>query len=207
MQVTHIRLMAAHKFQPIAYGRVFRRFLFFQSQADTEWKFARSKLWLSYFEAGGTLPTPFNIIPTPKTMWSLISWLRKTICCCTKGAKNSRWLRIRVSSTFVMTDCSEKWSLIYVSGWYIYSVQCWVCMYYGILYIYHECYILYILYYIHTELCILYHIYLSQAVYDIQRIILSGLGSGLRSPAHDHRPLISGLQSAASDHWPTISSL
>ena len=37
-----------------------------QEKADTEWKFARSKLWISYFEEGGTLPPPFNIIPTPK---------------------------------------------------------------------------------------------------------------------------------------------
>mgnify|MGYP001328212473 CR=1 FL=1 len=42
-----------------------------QEKADTEWKFARSKLWISYFEEGGTLPPPFNIIPTPKepAMW------------------------------------------------------------------------------------------------------------------------------------------
>ena len=25
-----------------------------------------SQLWISYFEEGGTLPPPFNIIPTPK---------------------------------------------------------------------------------------------------------------------------------------------
>ncbi|KAF5272565.1 hypothetical protein FQR65_LT04904 [Abscondita terminalis] len=35
--------------------------------SDTEWKFARTKLWLSYFEEGNTLPPPFNIFPTLKT--------------------------------------------------------------------------------------------------------------------------------------------
>ncbi|XP_021207719.2 transient receptor potential protein isoform X2 [Bombyx mori] len=35
-------------------------------RADTEWKFARSNLWMSYFEDGDTVPPPFNIIPTPK---------------------------------------------------------------------------------------------------------------------------------------------
>merc|ERR1711874_927484 len=35
-------------------------------RSDTEWKFARTKLWLSYFEDGGTVPPPFNVIPTPK---------------------------------------------------------------------------------------------------------------------------------------------
>ena len=40
-----------------------------QEKADTEWKFARSKLWISYFEEGGTVPPPFNIIPTPKSLY------------------------------------------------------------------------------------------------------------------------------------------
>ncbi|NXR28020.1 TRPC4 protein, partial [Cinclus mexicanus] len=43
--------------------------------ADIEWKFARTKLWMSYFEEGGTLPTPFNVIPSPKSLWYLIKWL------------------------------------------------------------------------------------------------------------------------------------
>ncbi|XP_047348206.1 transient-receptor-potential-like protein isoform X2 [Vespa velutina] len=37
-----------------------------EEHADTEWKFARTKLWMSYFEEGGTLPPPFNIFPPPK---------------------------------------------------------------------------------------------------------------------------------------------
>lgn len=39
---------------------------FIVEHADTEWKFARTKLWMSYFEEGNTLPPPFNILPTPK---------------------------------------------------------------------------------------------------------------------------------------------
>ncbi|XP_076273202.1 transient receptor potential cation channel gamma isoform X2 [Rhynchophorus ferrugineus] len=46
-------------------------------RADTEWKFARSKLWISYFEEGGTVPPPFNIIPTPKSAWYVIQWVRR----------------------------------------------------------------------------------------------------------------------------------
>ncbi|XP_056417930.1 short transient receptor potential channel 4 isoform X2 [Hyla sarda] len=48
--------------------------------ADIEWKFARTKLWMSYFEEGATLPTPFNIIPSPKSLWYLCKWVRKQIC-------------------------------------------------------------------------------------------------------------------------------
>ncbi|KAM4047098.1 short transient receptor potential channel 4 [Anomaloglossus baeobatrachus] len=48
--------------------------------ADIEWKFARTRLWMSYFEEGGTLPTPFNIIPSPKSLWYFCKWIRKQIC-------------------------------------------------------------------------------------------------------------------------------
>uniref|UniRef100_A0A3B4ARQ1 Transient receptor ion channel domain-containing protein n=1 Tax=Periophthalmus magnuspinnatus TaxID=409849 RepID=A0A3B4ARQ1_9GOBI len=48
-----------------------------QDDADVEWKFARAKLWFSYFEHGGTLPVPFNLIPSPMSLASLWSRLRK----------------------------------------------------------------------------------------------------------------------------------
>lgn len=37
-------------------------------RSDTEWKFARSHLWISYFDDGSTLPPPFNLFPTVKLM-------------------------------------------------------------------------------------------------------------------------------------------
>ncbi|XP_036147201.1 transient receptor potential protein isoform X2 [Monomorium pharaonis] len=40
-------------------------------RSDTEWKFARSHLWMSYFEDGDTVPPPFNMIPTTKTFQKL----------------------------------------------------------------------------------------------------------------------------------------
>lgn len=49
-------------------------------KADVEWKFARSKLWISYFEEGGTVPPPFNIIPTPKSLYYLFKWAFTKIC-------------------------------------------------------------------------------------------------------------------------------
>ncbi|KAL7832170.1 hypothetical protein AOLI_G00297180 [Acnodon oligacanthus] len=39
-----------------------------ENDADVEWKFARSKLYLSYFREGLTMPVPFNIIPSHKTL-------------------------------------------------------------------------------------------------------------------------------------------
>ncbi|XP_056397459.1 short transient receptor potential channel 5 [Hyla sarda] len=48
--------------------------------ADIEWKFARTKLWMSYFDEGGTLPPPFNIIASPKSIWYLIKWIHYQLC-------------------------------------------------------------------------------------------------------------------------------
>eukprot|EP00058_Branchiostoma_floridae_P025912 XP_002611402.1 hypothetical protein BRAFLDRAFT_210686 [Branchiostoma floridae] len=39
------------------------------THADMEWKYARTKLWLSYFDNGTTLPPPYNVIVTPKSIY------------------------------------------------------------------------------------------------------------------------------------------
>ena len=44
----------------------------FKDDADVEWKFARSKLYLSYFREGLTMPVPFNIIPSPKAIFYIL---------------------------------------------------------------------------------------------------------------------------------------
>ncbi|XP_071391031.1 short transient receptor potential channel 2-like [Centroberyx affinis] len=53
-----------------------------EDDADVEWKFARSKLYLSYFREGLTMPVPFNIIPSPKAAFYLIRGIFRRICCC-----------------------------------------------------------------------------------------------------------------------------
>ncbi|XP_015834999.1 transient-receptor-potential-like protein isoform X2 [Tribolium castaneum] len=45
--------------------------------SDTEWKFARTKLWMSYFEESATLPSPFNIFPKPKHLFKLLGLRKK----------------------------------------------------------------------------------------------------------------------------------
>ncbi|KAJ8246893.1 hypothetical protein GJAV_G00256530 [Gymnothorax javanicus] len=49
-----------------------------EEDSDVEWKFARAKLWLSYFDEGRTLPAPFNLVPSPKSFYYLI--LRTRAC-------------------------------------------------------------------------------------------------------------------------------
>ncbi|KAK7143737.1 hypothetical protein R3I93_014787 [Phoxinus phoxinus] len=53
-----------------------------EDDADVEWKFARSKLYLSYFREGLTMPVPFNIIPSPKAAFYLLRGIFRRICCC-----------------------------------------------------------------------------------------------------------------------------
>lgn len=48
-----------------------------QDDADVEWKFARAKLWFAYFENGGTLPVPFNLVPSPKSVASLLLGIKE----------------------------------------------------------------------------------------------------------------------------------
>ncbi|XP_056640149.1 transient receptor potential protein isoform X1 [Diorhabda sublineata] len=50
-------------------------------RSDTEWKFARSRLWVNYFDSGDTLPPPFNIMPSPKVLLRNFG--------CDKGAINT----------------------------------------------------------------------------------------------------------------------
>ncbi|XDV38964.1 hypothetical protein PO909_008273 [Leuciscus waleckii] len=53
-----------------------------EDDADVEWKFARSKLYLTYFREGLTMPVPFNIIPSPKAAFYLLRGIFRRICCC-----------------------------------------------------------------------------------------------------------------------------
>ncbi|XP_074228632.1 GPI-linked NAD(P)(+)--arginine ADP-ribosyltransferase 1 isoform X3 [Camelus bactrianus] len=61
-----------------------------EDDADVEWKFARSKLYLSYFREGLTLPVPFNILPSPKAIFYLLRRIFRFICCCCSYCKTKK---------------------------------------------------------------------------------------------------------------------
>ncbi|XP_065223163.1 transient receptor potential protein-like [Planococcus citri] len=46
-------------------------------RSDTEWKFARSRLFISFFEEGDTLPAPFNLFPSSKHILKLFGIRKK----------------------------------------------------------------------------------------------------------------------------------
>ncbi|XP_008336554.2 short transient receptor potential channel 4-like [Cynoglossus semilaevis] len=73
--------------------------------ADIEWKFARTKLWMSYFEEGATLPAPFNIIPSPKSFWYLMCWIKKQICKRTRSKQPETFGALGVSRSTELRVC------------------------------------------------------------------------------------------------------
>ncbi|CAG0889821.1 unnamed protein product [Cyprideis torosa] len=62
-----------------------------QQDTDTEWKFARSKLWISYFDEGATVPPPFNIIPSVKSFCRLFGFIEAEV----KKRNNEEIIRMR----------------------------------------------------------------------------------------------------------------
>ena len=56
-----------------------------QDHADREWKFARSKLWMGYFDEGSTLPPPFNLIISPKSIYYTLKKCKELIWSCRYG--------------------------------------------------------------------------------------------------------------------------
>ncbi|XP_077985059.1 short transient receptor potential channel 4-like isoform X2 [Glandiceps talaboti] len=51
-----------------------------EGNADTEWKFSRSEMWVGFFEEGSTLPPPFNILPSLKSVFGFFRSLYYLIC-------------------------------------------------------------------------------------------------------------------------------
>jgi len=49
-----------------------------EGQSDVEWKFSRSKLWLSCFEETPTLPSPYNVYPSLKHFKKLYYYIWKS---------------------------------------------------------------------------------------------------------------------------------
>ncbi|KAM9221782.1 LOW QUALITY PROTEIN: protein XNDC1N [Dugong dugon] len=61
-----------------------------EDDADVEWKFARSKLYQSYFREGLKLPVPFNILPSPKSICYFLRRIFQFICCCCSCCKTKK---------------------------------------------------------------------------------------------------------------------
>lgn len=47
----------------------------FQENADREWKYARSVVWMQYLESKRMLPSPLNILPNVRNLVDVTSWI------------------------------------------------------------------------------------------------------------------------------------
>ncbi|AWP12025.1 putative short transient receptor potential channel 7-like [Scophthalmus maximus] len=67
-----------------------------EEDADVEWKFARAKLWLSYFDEGRTLPAPFNLVPSPKSFYYLVLRIKSCLIllCKANGRRHNNELEM-----------------------------------------------------------------------------------------------------------------
>uniref|UniRef100_A0A8C1V2S1 Transient receptor potential cation channel, subfamily C, member 7b n=1 Tax=Cyprinus carpio TaxID=7962 RepID=A0A8C1V2S1_CYPCA len=77
-----------------------------EEDSDVEWKFARAKLWLSYFDEGRTLPAPFNLVPTPKSFYYLIIRVKSCLIqlCKGKGHRHDNELEMGMLNLRPKTD-------------------------------------------------------------------------------------------------------
>lgn len=46
-----------------------------QDDADIQWKFSRTRMWMQYVDKGSDVPPPFNLLPNWKAIVSTIRWL------------------------------------------------------------------------------------------------------------------------------------
>ncbi|GAB6026000.1 hypothetical protein CHUAL_011965 [Chamberlinius hualienensis] len=59
-----------------------RSFQDIEDHADREWKFARSKLWMGYFDEGSTLPPPQNLVISPKSIYYFARFIFRLVRWC-----------------------------------------------------------------------------------------------------------------------------
>jgi len=78
--------------------------LFLQEHSDTEWKFARTKLWMSYFEDSATLPPPFNVLPSVK--WLIRIFRKSSKAIDRQRSKVRMWRSLGSKDSYLSTTSS-----------------------------------------------------------------------------------------------------
>lgn len=79
---------------------------------------------MSYFEEGGTLPSPFNIIPSPKSVYYLFGWIKTYLLMrpSTKRLETFETLGVRSSQRFALIYVITALHTFPVPVWY-YSLK------------------------------------------------------------------------------------
>lgn len=62
---------------------------------------------MSYFEEGGTLPSPFNIIPSPKSVYYLFAWIKKHLLKRQSVKRLETFETLGVSDVYLVQSCKH----------------------------------------------------------------------------------------------------
>ena len=67
----------------------------FQENADREWKYARSVVWMQYLESKRMLPSPLNILPNVRNLVDVTSWII-AVCSYPRGVRARCSIQVHV---------------------------------------------------------------------------------------------------------------
>ena len=65
-----------------------------QEDADREWKYARSVVWMQYLESTRMLPSPLNILPNVRNFLDFAAWIL-AVCRFPKGSRAKCSVEVR----------------------------------------------------------------------------------------------------------------
>ena len=96
-------------------------------------------MWISYFEDGGTVPPPFNIIPTPKSVFYLIRWAYLKMCGRSSKIKKEHLKTVRVrlfcrcvnkitTTLFSAPDFSARFTTLYSTTTTVVFLYNYICI-------------------------------------------------------------------------------
>ncbi|OAF71995.1 Transient receptor protein 2 [Intoshia linei] len=81
------------------------------NDADTEWKFARSQLWISYFDKDISVPVPLNLVPIPYNLFKRAKKIFHQIWSYSKNERDEKWKRIK-HNIRIINEKEEKYQKV-----------------------------------------------------------------------------------------------
>lgn len=79
--------------------------------ADIQWKFSRTRMWMRYLDEGSVMPPPFNLIPLPRVVRNFCRRLRSHGCHRQRKSSTSRTgeMKQRIERRKVMKLLSQRY--------------------------------------------------------------------------------------------------
>lgn len=80
-----------------------------KDERDTEWKFSRTELWMTFIEPGCPVAPPFNIIPSIKNICEV--W--ENICCICRRKQSKKRIKVGSFLSHSITIIQQKFHSFY----------------------------------------------------------------------------------------------